>query len=196
MLRWLAAGSVAVALFAGCREDERAAQTAPTTTAAPPATTAGAAPDPSPPATSSEIAPPDEPTTDRATMERAVRAWSEHLNTGDNDAVAQLFSLPALIAQGNQVGEFRTHEELAGFFAGLPCSGTVVSISYDEPNVALAVFELFDRPTSPCDAPPGTLAAARFVFRDGRLVAWQQVPVPAEEPGGATEPGAATEPQA
>lgn len=119
-------------------------------------------------------------TTNRATMERVVRTWSEELNAGRDRAAARLFELPALVAQANAVLEFRTYEDLTVFHEDLPCSGTVVSISYDEPAVALAVFELGDRSPGSCDAPPGTLAAARFVFRDGRLYGWQQVPVPDE----------------
>jgi len=121
-------------------------------------------------------------------MEETVRAWSDALNEGDNDAVARLFALPALIAQGDAIGEFRTYEQLAAWFSGLPCSGTIVSVSFDEPDAALAVFELGDRSeTSPCDAPPGSKAAARFVFRDGKLIAWQQVQVPEEPPAASDE---------
>jgi hypothetical protein len=58
----------------------------------------------------------------------------------------------------------------------------VISISYDRPDVALAVFSLGDRPSSACDGPPGTRAAASFYFRDGKLVGWAQVPVPGEAP--------------
>jgi hypothetical protein len=177
----LAAGLVALLLVVGCQgsggEATPAAEpattaTEPATTGVPPATTS------TPPATTSPV---EQATTDQATMERVVRAWSDNLNAGDNEALARLFALPALIAQVDGVGEFTSYEQIAAFFALLPCSGTVVSIAYDEPDVALAVFELGDRTTSPCDATPGTLAAARFVFRDGKLIVWQQVPVPGEQ---------------
>jgi hypothetical protein len=172
----LAAAACALALLGGCASSETTSETTAETTAE-------ATPQTEPATTSTA-----EPTTDRGTMEEIVRAWSTNLNAGDNEAVARLFALPAVIAQGDQAGEFLTYEDLASWFARLPCSGTVVSISYDEPDVALAVFELGHRSTSQCDAEPGTLAAARFVFRDGKLVAWQQVPVPDEGQGETTEP--------
>jgi hypothetical protein len=46
------------------------------------------------------------------------------------------------------------------------------------------VFRLGDRGKTSCDA-PGTLAAARFEIVGGKIVRWEQVPVPAkqDEPG-------------
>lgn len=110
-------------------------------------------------------------------MEAIVRAWSRQLNAGDNAAAARLFELPALIVQGDRVGEFRTFEELAAWHAGLPCSGAIVSLSF-EGEFVIAVFELGDRPTSKCDAPPGSQAAARFLIRRGKIVLWEQVAPP------------------
>ena len=184
----LAAAACALALLGGCASSEAISETTSDTSSETLSETTSEAPSETAPETDAATAPTVEPTTDRETMEKVVRAWSANLNAGDNDAVAKLFSLPAVIAQGDQVGEFRTHRDLATWFAALPCSGTVVSISYDEPDVALAVFNLGDRSTSLCDAEPGTLAAARFVFRDGKLIAWQQVPVPGDGEGETPEP--------
>jgi hypothetical protein len=44
---------------------------------------------------------------------------------------------------------------------------------------ALATFVLGHRPQHRCDAPGGK-AAALFVVRNGKIVLWQQVPVPAD----------------
>lgn len=141
-----------------------------------------------PPATTGEgggstgQAAPEQAGTDRATMEQVVRAWSDRLNAERNEALADLFTLPAVISQAGVVVELESYEEIAAWFAGLPCAGTVLSIEYPEPNVALAVFALDHRsPASPCDAPPGTRAAARFVFQGGKVAVWEQVPVPGEE---------------
>lgn len=172
MGRWLAATLAAAALLAACTDAGQDAGEAPTTAA----TSA-----PAPRTTEAPESGERRATTDTETMERVVRDWSTLLNAGDNRGVARLFALPAVIAQGEFAGEFRSYDAIADFYARLPCSGTVVSISFDEPDVALAVFSLGHRTTSRCDAEPGTLAAARFVFRDGELVAWQQVPVPADE---------------
>jgi len=117
-----------------------------------------------------------------ARMKAIVREWSRHLNAGDNAAEAGLFRLPATMIQGQYAYKLVTRKQIAQWHAGLPCSGTVVSISV-KGNVATAVFRLGDRKASKCDA-PGTLAAAAFLIVNGKIVAWEQVPPP-------TKPGAA-----
>jgi hypothetical protein len=194
MLRRLAAGLGALLLITGCQGSgdgpspatEAAGATAPAGETAPP--TGPAATDPAPPTeAAATTGPAAQGTTDEATMERVVRSWSAHLNAEENDALARLFALPALIAQGEGILEMRSYAAIAAWFAGLPCSGAVASITYDEPDVAVAVFELGDRPSSMCDASPGSLAAARFGFQDGKLVLWQQVPVPEQAQSPTTE---------
>jgi hypothetical protein len=185
--RWLAAGLATLVLASACSSSPVTSETTSgvtsgVTSGATSGVTSGVTSDTASD-TTSEVAPADTteqqaPPSEPAAMERAVRAWSEALNAGENEVAARLFELPALVAQGPTVIEFRTYEQLAAFHEELPCSGRIVSISFDEPDVALAVFELGDRRTGPCDAPAGTRAAARFVFREGRLQAWQQVPVP------------------
>ena len=53
-------------------------------------------------------------------MEAAVRAWSRALNAGDNEAVAALFALPAIIAQGERIGQFETYADIARFTPAFP----------------------------------------------------------------------------
>lgn len=67
------------------------------------------------------------------------------------------------------------------FNEALPCSGRVLDLRI-EGDVVTAVFELGSRDTSLCDAPPGTIAAAEFVIRSGKIAVWQVVAVPAEDP--------------
>ncbi|MCY4086615.1 MAG: hypothetical protein OXG37_06960 [Actinomycetia bacterium] len=74
------------------------------------------------------------------------------------------------------------------FNSSLPCSGLIVQLEA-KLNSVIAVFELSDRPSSACDAPPGTLAAARFVIEDGLITVWQQLPVPGQGPRGDPPPG-------
>ena len=164
----------AALLYAGCSGSGGEAQQA--TTSAPPSP-AETAPAPAP-TTGAEPSP---GTTSRMTMEAVVRAWSRALNAGDNEAVAALFALPAIIAQGDRIGQFETYEDIATFHSGLPCSGTVVGLTFGRDEV-IAVFELGDRGDMSCDSEPGTRAAARFVFRGGKIVAWQQIPVPEDAP--------------
>ncbi len=42
----------------------------------------------------------------------------------------------------------------------------------------MAVFALGDRSTGPCNAAPGTLAAAAFLIENGKIAVWQQVAPP------------------
>jgi hypothetical protein len=116
-------------------------------------------------------------------MKAVVRRWSARLNAGDNEGVARLFSVPALMIQGSYAYRLRSREQIAQWHSGLPCSGEIVSIAI-KGRFATAVFRLGDRGASACDA-PGELVAARFEIVDGRIVVWQQVPLPKkpEEPG-------------
>ena len=51
------------------------------------------------------------------------------------------------------------------------------------------VFLLADRGKTACDA-PGTLAAALFEIVNGKIVSWEQIPVPVKKaPGAKTSTG-------
>ena len=115
-------------------------------------------------------------------MRAVVRAWSSRLNANDNAGVARLFALPSIVAQGSYAFRFHTYAQLAQWHSGLPCSGRVVSITVRGRN-ATVVFRLGNRGATHCDA-PGTLAAARFEIVNGKIVLWQQVPVPEQKPSG------------
>jgi len=113
-----------------------------------------------------------------ARIKAVVRDWSRLLNAGDNEGVARLFSLPAVVVQGPYAYRLRTYDQLALWHAALPCSGTIVSISI-RGRYATAIFRLGNRRRSRCDA-PGGLAAARFEIVRGKIRSWEQVAVPAE----------------
>ena len=106
--------------------------------------------------------------------ESVVRAWSEALNAGDNDAAASLFAPNAEVVQGSVVTTLRTHADAVAWNTDLPCSGKIVSLSAHGP-VVRATFVLGDRKSSPCDG-PGKRAAAVFRIRGGKIVLWHQVP--------------------
>jgi hypothetical protein len=109
-------------------------------------------------------------------MAAIVRAWSERLNADDNTGIAELFAVPATIVQPPYEYRLASRREIALWFSLLPCSGKIVSISYRGTS-ATAVFLLGNRGSTRCDG-PGTLAAARFEFAHGRIVSWEQIPVP------------------
>jgi hypothetical protein len=105
--------------------------------------------------------------------ESVVRAWSESLNSGDNEAAASLFAPAAEVVQGRRF-VLETERDAIAFNASLPCSGTIVAIETRADTVT-ATFLLGDRPASRCDA-PGAEVRASFRIRDGKIVLWRQLP--------------------
>jgi hypothetical protein len=111
-------------------------------------------------------------------MAAVVHAWSKRLNANDNDGIAKLFAVPAILIQGPNEYRLTTQHQISLWHSLLPCSGTTVSITYAG-RYATAVFRLGNRGKTKCDA-PGALAAARFEIVRGKIVSWVQVPVPAK----------------
>jgi limonene-1,2-epoxide hydrolase len=108
-----------------------------------------------------------------------VRAWSRALNANDNERAARLFARNARVVQPGVDVRLRTHTLAVEFNAALPCAGRIVSIDV-RGNRATATFVLGTRPKHRCDG-PGKQAAAVFVVRNGKIVLWEQVPVPVPE---------------
>jgi limonene-1,2-epoxide hydrolase len=115
-----------------------------------------------------------------ATPAQVVRAWSTALNANHNDAAARLFARNARVLQGPLDVILRTHALAVAFNVSLPCAGRIVRLSVHG-NRAVATFVLGKRPKHTCDG-PGQKAAALFVVRNGKIVLWEQVPVPAPGP--------------
>jgi len=104
--------------------------------------------------------------------ESVVRAWSQALNTDDNQGAANLFAPGAEVVQGDHVVTLRTHAEAVEWNSELPCSGRIVSIRTCG-HTATATFELGDRTHSRCDG-PGQRATAIFRVVKGKIVLWHQ----------------------
>src|SRR3954469_10199141 len=104
--------------------------------------------------------------------ESVVRAWSQELNTGDNEDAAKLFAPGAEIVQAGTTLHLDTQAEAIAWNAALPCSGRIVSIKTngDPPS---ATFILGDRPKRKCDG-PGQRATAIVRGRKGKIVLWHQ----------------------
>jgi limonene-1,2-epoxide hydrolase len=117
-----------------------------------------------------------------ATAPKAVvRAWSKALNANDNAGAAKLFAPGARVIQPG-VDVALTSPALAlAFNESLPCAGKIVRITV-KGNRATATFVLGQRPKHRCDA-PGAKAAAIFTVQRGKIVRWEQVPVPAAPSG-------------
>jgi limonene-1,2-epoxide hydrolase len=108
--------------------------------------------------------------------ESVVRAWSQALNSEDNQGAANLFAPGAEIVQGDRVVTLRTHAEAVEWNRELPCSGRIVSIK-STGHTATATFELGDRSDSRCDG-PGQRATAIFRVVQGKIVLWHQTATP------------------
>jgi SnoaL-like domain len=104
--------------------------------------------------------------------ESVVRAWSQELNTGDNDDAAKLFAPGAEIVQAGTTLRLNTEAQAVAWNAALPCSGRIVSISTSG-DLTRATFVLGDRPKHKCDG-PGQKATAIFRVRKGKIVLWHQ----------------------
>ena len=107
-----------------------------------------------------------------------VRAWSAALNRNDNAAAARLFAPNAHIIQGPLDARLSTPQLALAFNASLPCAGRITRITV-KGNRATATFVLGHRPKHTCSATKGEKAAAVFVVRNGKIVLWEEVPVPA-----------------
>jgi hypothetical protein len=104
--------------------------------------------------------------------ESVLRAWSQELNSGDNQAAAKLFARGARVVQPGVVLRLKTYEQAVAWNAALPCSGKIVALTSDG-NMASATFVLGNRQTSKCDG-PGDRTTALIRVRKGKIVLWHQ----------------------
>jgi limonene-1,2-epoxide hydrolase len=109
-----------------------------------------------------------------------VRAWSAALNRNDNEHAARLFAHGARVVQPGVDVRLRSHALAVAFNNALPCAGRIVALEV-QGDRATATFVLGQRPKHRCDG-PGQKAAALFVVRNGKIVRWEQVPVPKGSP--------------
>ena len=111
-----------------------------------------------------------------ATPKSVVRAWSKALNANNNVGAAKLFAPGARVIQPGVDVALTSRALALAFNESLPCAGKIVRITV-KGNRATATFVLGERPKHRCDA-PGAKAAAVFTVQRGKIVRWQQVPVP------------------
>ena len=114
------------------------------------------------------------------TPTQVVHAWSADLNANRNAAAGRLFAQDAHVLQPGLDVLLGTRALATLFNAGLPCGGHITRLRVHGARV-VATFRLTERPKHHCDA-PGAKAAALFVVRNGKIVRWEQVPVPTEAP--------------
>ena len=104
--------------------------------------------------------------------ESVVRAWSQELNQGDNQAAAKLFAPGAQVVQAGTTLRLETQAQAVAWNAALPCSGRIVSIKASG-DTTTATFVLGNRQQRKCDG-PGQRATAIFRVRKGKIVLWHQ----------------------
>ena len=105
-------------------------------------------------------------------------AWSRALNANDNERAASLFAANARVLQPGVDVRLTSHRLAVAFNDALPCAGRIVAVRV-RGNRATATFVLAARPKHRCTG-IGQKAAALFVVERGKIVRWQQVPVPNE----------------
>jgi len=108
-----------------------------------------------------------------ASPESVARAWSNAVNTGDNEAAANLFAPGAQVVQNGRLIRLRTHADAVSWNAALPCSGRILAVAKAK-GAATVTFRLGNRPTGACDG-PGSTVRALFRVRDGKIVLWHQL---------------------
>jgi limonene-1,2-epoxide hydrolase len=108
-----------------------------------------------------------------------VRAWSEAVNSDDNEGAARLFAQGARVVQGTSVRRLKTFDEAQAWNASLPCAGRILSLS-ERGDEVRATFLLGNRSQSRCDG-PGARALALVRVHDGKIVLWHQLEVPIEQ---------------
>ena len=116
--------------------------------------------------------------------ESVVRAWSQELNSGNNEAAAKLFAPGAEVVQGQTEIKLTTLQDAIAWNTNLPCSGRIVSIDSNG-NTARATFVLGDRQKQKCDG-PGQRATAIFRVKKGKIVLWHQTGGQVLQPTGPT----------
>lgn len=111
---------------------------------------------------------------------QVVRAWSAALNANRNAAAAKLFAPNAEVIQGALDIRLTSPELALAFNESLPCAGRIIALKVTRLS-AYATFALGQRPKHHCNG-SGEKAAAFIVVRAGRIVLWQQIPVPSDKP--------------
>ena len=112
--------------------------------------------------------------------ESVVRAWSQAVNSEDNESAARLFATGARVIQGSSSRRLDTFDEARAWNESLPCAGRIVRLRGSGETVR-ATFVLGHRPRSRCDG-PGERAHALVRVREGKIVLWHQLERPLEPP--------------
>jgi hypothetical protein len=105
-----------------------------------------------------------------------VRGWIAALNQRRYGKAADYFARGAVVQQTVPI-RLATRKAAIAFNKGLPCRGKVTDVREEGKSVLFTV-RLFDGPGGRCEPRDGSVASARVrcVIRDGRFLAWRQLP--------------------
>ena len=108
-----------------------------------------------------------------------IREWADELRSGDVEAAADRFEVPAIVANGTPPVELTDREGIVRFNESLPC-GAELTGAEREGRYVVGTFELTERPGwGECGAGAGETARTAFVIHDGRIAEWLRL---ADEP--------------
>ena len=108
-----------------------------------------------------------------------IRGWADELRTGDVDAAADRFEIPATVQNGTPPLRLVDREGVIAFNQSLPC-GAELTEAERSGRYVVATFELTERPgPGECGAGVGETARTAFVIDEDRIVEWLRV---ADEP--------------
>lgn len=101
--------------------------------------------------------------------EAVVRAWSDAVNSGDNERAAKLLAPGAIAIQGTQEHVLRQYADAVDWNAAQPCARLVRSI-LTHGDIVTATFLLRDRAAKGGCARAGGTETTEFEVRDKRIV--------------------------
>jgi hypothetical protein len=105
---------------------------------------------------------------------RVIRAWADALRAGHVVEAANLFAVPALVADGaSPKRRLADRAAILDFNRSLPCGAVLVDARRGEPSFVVATFRLTERPgAGKCGTGVGRLADTIFVVDRRHIVQW------------------------
>lgn len=116
--------------------------------------------------------------------EAVVRAWSDAVNTGEDERAARLFARGAIAIRGNREADLHSLEDAIAWNKALSCGGLARKVA-THGDIVTATFELADRAGSVCSAHGGS-ATYEFEVRRNRIVFLRLLSLTPAPPGTAT----------
>lgn len=106
--------------------------------------------------------------------EAVVRAWSDAVNTGENERAADLLGRGAIVIQGAREQVLSTQADAVAWNHGLTCTSEVVRIQTHR-DIVTTTFRLGDRGDEGSCATAGGTATVEFEVRHDRIVFLRQL---------------------